>query len=87
MVIAVAPSNEPAGRSGRKSYREPRARKLSPDDEAEICQATGTRSLRNLAAAYGFSYETIRATVNRSKVAMSVKTFSNERGSVHSCAT
>lgn len=65
IVIAVVPERSPAGRSGRASYQTPRPRALSAADEARIRRAADTRSLRDLAAAYEVSHETIRAILAR----------------------
>lgn len=63
MLIAEAPAGLRAGGSGRES--SPRRHKLSPAVEATI-QATNGASLRDLAATYGVSHETIRAVLRRS---------------------
>ncbi len=51
------------GRFGRDSYREPRRRKLSPEQAAAIRANAGNRSLRELAAEFGVSHETVRAVL------------------------
>jgi len=55
-----------SGRSKRTSYHGPRRRKLSSEQEAAIRSEAGNRTLRDLAAAFGVSHETIR-TVLRQK--------------------
>ena len=65
VVIAEAPRRPLSGRSKRAAYHTPRRRKLSPEQEAVIRAAAGTRSLRELAAEFGVSHETIRAVARR----------------------
>jgi len=62
-VVAVPPPRFPAGRSGRDSYQAPRARKLGPEQVAVVGAASPGRSLRDLAAEFGVSHETIRAAL------------------------
>ncbi len=69
VMIATAPPRLAPGASGRASYREPRARRLSPADEAAIRATASSRSLRDLASEYGVSHETIRATLRRAATA------------------
>ena len=54
--------------SSRPRYRT-RARRLTPEQEAEIRALAGTRSLRSLAADFGVSHETIRAVVRQDRAA------------------
>jgi len=61
IVVATAPPRQPAGKSGREP--RPRRHKLAPDAEAAI-RADAGASLRELASAYGVSYETVR-TIRR----------------------
>jgi len=61
--IALPPQRKPAGRSARASYQTPRARKLTPELETEIRRLAGGRSLRDLAAEFGVSHETIRSVI------------------------
>ena len=63
MVIAESPPRRVSGRSKRASYQSARQRKLSPEQEAAIRACGGHRSLRELAAAFGVSHETVRAVV------------------------
>ena len=60
MVIAEAPPRRVSGRSKRASYHTPRRRKLSPEQEAAIRSLVPTKSLRELAAEFGVSHETVR---------------------------
>ena len=57
------PARRLSGRSERASYHTPRRRKLSPEQETAIRAEAGYRSLRELAAEFGVSHETIRAVV------------------------
>ncbi|MDP9363309.1 MAG: GntR family transcriptional regulator [Chloroflexota bacterium] len=57
------------GRSRRDTYQGPRRRKLTEEHEAAIRVEAGTRSLRELAAAFGVSHETIRAVLREADAA------------------
>jgi DNA-binding CsgD family transcriptional regulator len=63
VVIAEAPPRRVSGRSKRASCRVPRRRKLSPEQEAAIRASAGHRTLRELAAEFGVSHETVRAVL------------------------
>lgn len=63
LVIAAPPPRSPVGRSGRESYREPRARKLSAEQADAIRADGGGRSLRDLAGEFGVSHETVRSVL------------------------
>ncbi len=65
VVIAVAPERHPVGKSQREGYQQLRPRKLSPDQEAAIRRLAAIKSLRELAAAFGVSHETIRTVQRR----------------------
>lgn len=54
-----------SGRSKRTAYHAPRQRKLSPEQQAIIRSEAGNRTLRELAAAFGVSHETIRMVLRR----------------------
>ncbi len=60
IIIATPPERETVGKSGRSSYQQARVRKLKAEDIESIKHQAG-RTLRELAAAYGVSHETIRA--------------------------
>jgi hypothetical protein len=60
VVIAVAPERRPAGRSRRGTYQTPRPRKLTPEQAEELRRLAPSRSLRDLAAHFGVSHETVR---------------------------
>ncbi len=62
-MFAYPPPRRLSGRSQRASYHAPRPRKLSAEQEAAIGAEAGTRSLRELAAEFGVSHETIRAVL------------------------
>ena len=67
VVIATAPDRRPTGQSGREGYQHPRPRKLTVEEREAVRLETIARcSLRNLAAAYGVSHETIRAALRKS---------------------
>jgi hypothetical protein len=50
-------------------YHTPRLRKLSPDQEAAIRRLAATKSLRELAADFGVSHETIRTVLRATTLA------------------
>lgn len=61
LVFAEPPPRRPVGRSRRDAYRQPRKRKLMPEQQERILAGAGSRSLRELAAEFGVSHEAIRA--------------------------
>jgi site-specific DNA recombinase len=63
LLIALRPPLRVAGRSKRATYRSPRQRKLSVAQVEAIRAEAGNRSLRELAAAFGVSHETVRAAL------------------------
>ena len=68
MVIAAAPERSPVGVSGREGYQRPRPHKLATEERNAVrLEANSGRSLRNLAAAYGVSHETIRAVLREQR--------------------
>jgi len=75
VVIATAAERHPAGKSGRETYQQAGLRKLTAEaKEAVRAEANSGRSLRNLAAAYGVSHETIRAVLRECRSNSSVAT-------------
>ena len=69
VVIAAAPARRPAGTSTRETYQIPRPRKLSLEQEAAICAEASNRTLRDLAAAFEVSHETIRTVLRQKRSA------------------
>jgi hypothetical protein len=65
LVIAVRPPLRVAGRSKRAAYRSPRQRKLSAEQVERLRAEAGNRTLRELAAAFGVSHETIRTVLRQ----------------------
>jgi hypothetical protein len=63
--IAVVPPRRVSGRSKRTAYQGPRQSKLTAEQKATIRSEVGNRTLRDLAAAFGVSHETIRAVCRR----------------------
>jgi hypothetical protein len=63
IVFAAPPQRRRVGRSGRDTHREPRRRKLSPEQVAAIRGSAGDRTLRDLAADFGVSHETVRRVI------------------------
>ena len=57
------PPRHLAGRSARPTYQTPRRRKLSPEQETAIRANAGSLTLRELAADFGVSHETVRAVL------------------------
>ncbi len=66
MFVARLPPHRVAAPFKRTDYRSPRLRKHSPGQEAAIRAEAGNRSVREPAAAYGVSHETVRAILGRS---------------------
>ncbi len=63
LVFAYPPPRRLSGRSRRDAYQGPRRRKLVPEQEAAIRTRAGIHSLRELAAEFGVSHETVRAVL------------------------
>lgn len=63
--IAAVPPRRLSGLSKRTTYQTPRPRKLSPAHIAAILANAGNRTLRELAAGFGVSHETIRTVVRQ----------------------
>ena len=77
VVIATAPERQSTGKLRREGYQLPRPRKLTIEErDAVRLDANSGRSLRNLAAAYGVSHETIRSVLREQPPAVVV--FSTE---------
>ena len=57
------PPRRIVGRTKRTGYQVPRRRKLSPDQVSEIRANVDNRSLRELAAEFGVSHETVRVVL------------------------
>ena len=64
--IAIVPPRRVSGCSRRTSYHAPRRRKLSSEQEAAMRREARNRTLRELAAAFGVSHETIRRVLLQS---------------------
>lgn len=60
IIIAEPPERNPVGTSRRSSYQQPRAGRLT-SVQIEAIRRINDRTLRQLAAEYGVSHETIRA--------------------------
>ena len=63
LVFALPAERRRVGPSRRDAYHEPRRRKLSPEQAAAIRASAGNRSLRELAAEFGVSHETVRSVI------------------------
>ena len=67
IVIAEPPERRSVGRSCRSSYQRPRSRRLSPSEREAVCALAPNRSLREVAADFGVSHETIRSILRDQK--------------------
>ena len=67
IVVAAAPPRRVAGLSERAANHAPPRRKRSPEQEASIRTEAGNRSLRELAADFGVSHETVRAVLRQGR--------------------
>ena len=63
MAFAELPQRRRAGRSRRGTYHRPRPRKLSPEQAAAIRCGAGSGFLRERAAEFGVSHETVRGVL------------------------
>ena len=63
--ILPVPPRRVSGTSKRAAYHVPRKRKLSSEQEAVIRSEAGNRTLRELAAQFGVSHETIRTVLRQ----------------------
>jgi hypothetical protein len=68
--IATVPPRRVSGSSKRTSYHAPRHRKLSSKQEEAIRSQAGNRTLRELAAAFEVSHETIRMVLRQERPAL-----------------
>ncbi len=68
--IAAVPPRRVSGRSKRTAYHAPRQSKLTAEQKATIRSIKDNRSLRELAAEFGVSHETIRALLRKEPPAM-----------------
>ena len=67
ILFASIPERRLAGPSRRDAYQHPRARRLSPDQEADLVRMAPGRALRDLAAIFGVSHETVRKTLRQER--------------------
>ena len=63
LVVAPPAERRRVGRSRRDAFHGPQRRKLSHEQAAAIRAGAGNRSLRELAADFGVSHETVRAVL------------------------
>ena len=63
IVVASPPQRSSVGHSGRSSYQRARPRRLSPEEREAIRALAATRNLRELAAEFGASHETVRSVL------------------------
>ena len=63
MAFAAMPERRRAGQSGRDTYPSSRRRKLTVEQVATIRVEADNRTLRELAAEFGVSHETVRAVL------------------------
>jgi hypothetical protein len=64
VVIADAPTRRQVGVSGRSPYSQPRRRCLSPAERAAVRTLAGNHPLREVAAEFGVSHETVRKVLH-----------------------
>ncbi len=67
ILFASIPERRLAGPSRRDAYQEPRARRLSAAQEAELLRVAPGRTLRDLATTFGVSHETVRKTLREGR--------------------
>jgi len=67
IVFAFNPELRQVGPSGRDAYQQPRARRLSTEQEAELRRSAPRRTLRDLALIFGVSSETVRKTLHEGR--------------------
>ena len=79
MAFADLPERRSAGRSRRDAYQDPRPRKLTPERESELRRVAPGRSLRDLAAKFGVSHETVRAALRVGKVCVLTPTLTHQQ--------
>ena len=63
IVVATPPPRRGVGLSGRSSYQRARPRRLSPEEQEAVRALAPNRTLRELAAEFGVSHETVRAVL------------------------
>ena len=66
-MVATPPERDHAGRSGRSSYQRARPRRLSLEEREAVRGLAPNRTLRELAAEFGVSHETVRAVLREPK--------------------
>ena len=65
LIVAPPAERRRVGRSRRDAYRAPRARTLTAEQVAAVLASRPSRTLRELAAEFGVSHETIRSVLRR----------------------
>ena len=65
LVFAEVAARRRVGKSRRDPYQTPRKRALSAEQEVAIRASSGNRTLRELAAEFGVSDETVQAVCRR----------------------
>ena len=65
IVVAAPAERHHAGRSGRSPYQRARPRRLAAEERQAIRTLAPRRTLRELAAEFGVSHETVRAVLGR----------------------
>ena len=69
LCVAPVPPRRLAGQSKRAPYQVSKPRKLSAEEEVAIRGRAGNQTLRELAAEFGVSHETVRTVVRRGGLA------------------
>ncbi len=65
ILVAEPPVRKCVGTTGRSAYQRARPRRLSPAEREAVRALAPDRSLRELAAGFGVSHETIRAVLHQ----------------------
>ena len=65
VIIGHAPARRQVGISARSPYNQPRPRRLTLSERAAVLVAAPNRTLRELAADFGVSHETIRSVLGQ----------------------
>ena len=64
-MVAAPPERVRAGHSGRSTYQRTRLRRLSPEEREAVSALAPNRTLRELAAEFGVSHETVRTVLHQ----------------------
>jgi DNA-binding CsgD family transcriptional regulator len=68
VLVSLPPERRVVGKSGRAAYAIERRTRLTPAEREAVCRRAVTRSLRDVAAHFGISHETVRSILRDRKV-------------------